>query len=664
MKKIILFFIFTILTIFTYAQKPQQSYNFSEQVIRGLEGQYTYYIRVLPIQRLTGSTLSLDVETSKVINFQKSFIHISIDDQPINSVRIDADSLTRLSIVLSKAVSSSGFLKVTIKTQLFIGDDPCQDYTNPGLWLKILPSSSLRWATIDKINLSKVNLSNAIYSKQAIVYPDEISPAELRAVAMSYTKLRKSGVDKIALYSVSQMPDSLSDFIFVGLLHKAGPRLSIKIKADAGKQGGLLYLYKQKEYLPGQIPQQILFVTANNIAGLNKATDALINPAILSSTFQDQLIVEKSVHRDFEKENRLILANLQNSHQLMSGIGSLSHVYEFKTSAFATIPSELNLKMQIKFTAMARDDRGYFNIYLNDVLLSSRQLNESGAIEVNATANRYQIKKFNTLKTEFVFYPASGICSGKFENFVGQVDEERSYVDLSDKLTESQRSFYAYPDCFQSQSTILISNKVFHSSIRAVCELFAHLNDHYSNHLTYLPGIDLTSRAASYKGNNLILISDRTEKLLMTFPQMPLAYQNDFTIYGDSKNEILYKLSSPKGSAISQIFETKDYPVVLSIAIPNDRGSEYLFANAIKDLNEQVNLLAGNTLISNQDSHLVFNLETSNNNIVYEGQGLGRWAIFWQKYKLLALSLILLLVFLGYLYVRSKVKNAQKIISS
>jgi len=109
MKKIILFFIFTILTIFTYAQKPQQSYNFSEQVIRGLEGQYTYYIRVLPIQRLTGSTLSLDVETSKVINFQKSFIHISIDDQPINSVRIDADSLTRLSIVLSKAVSSSGF---------------------------------------------------------------------------------------------------------------------------------------------------------------------------------------------------------------------------------------------------------------------------------------------------------------------------------------------------------------------------------------------------------------------------------------------------------------------------------------------------------------------------------------------------------------------------
>ncbi|WP_231426300.1 cellulose biosynthesis cyclic di-GMP-binding regulatory protein BcsB [Pedobacter sp. Leaf250] len=664
MKKIILLLALTVFVNFSFAQNPSKPYNFSEQVLKGLEGQYNYYIRVLPFQQLKGSVILLDMECSKIINKQKSFVHIIIDDQPASSIRISSDSLTKVPITLTKAVSASGFLKVTVKTQLFIGNDACQDYNNPGLWLKILPSSILRWAPINEPNLSKINLSNTLYSKQAIVYPDEITPGELRAVALCYSKLRKSGIDKIALYSVSKMPDSLLDFMYVGFKSKLGAKLAEKIKGDPVKNKGLLYLNKQAGFFPGQAPQQILFVTGSNIQGLNNAVDALLNQAILASTFQNQLIVDQSTANSFEKQKRLVLANLKSGNNLMVGAGSLSQVYEFKTSAFASIPSELSLKMQIKFTAISKNDRGYFNIYLNDILLSSRQLNESGALQVNTVANRYQIKKFNTLKTEFVFYPVNGVCSGKFQNFIAQVDEERSYVEVNSKLSETQVSFYAYPDIFQTQSTVLISNKFFPTSVRAVSELFAQLNDHYSNDVTYQPMVDFTSKAASYKGDNLIIISDRSEKLLKSFPNMPLTYQNDFTIYGDSKNEVLYKLSSPVSSAITQIFESKDYPFVLSIASPDEQKSESLFENAISDLNEQVNLLSGNTLISNQNGHLVFNLEESSNNIIYEGQGLGRWTILWGEYKLLALSLILVLVFLGYLYVRSKVKSAQKIISS
>ncbi|WP_343522290.1 cellulose biosynthesis cyclic di-GMP-binding regulatory protein BcsB [Pedobacter sp.] len=664
MKKLLIFFALFVGSMAGFAQKSFESYGFQSQLIRGTEGQYIYYIRILPNQQLDKSTLIIDFQASKVLNTAKSFIHVLINDMPAMSSSFQTDSINKIVVPIRKnSKATSDFLKITIKSQLIIGNDVCQDDNNAGLWLNILPSSTVYWAKNKQYGPSTVNLSNTLFSKKAIVYPNNISAAELQTVALTYAKLLRSTTEHIDLYPISQMPQALDNFIAIGLAHKLKPKFGSKLNITPKRGEGILYLNKETDTAKAGSLRQILFVTAADVAGMSKATDALLTPGILGSSFQDVLKVDKAGYKELEKKNRLKLSDLEDNNNLMMGTGSLSHDYRFKTSVFSTLPAALNCQFEIRFSGIGQHDRGYFNVYLNDILLTSRQLNESGTLQVSATANRYQIKKFNILRTEFVFYPVNGVCQGNFRRFIGQVDASKSYLEVADNLEEKQVSFYSYPDVFQQETTILVAKNMLSHAVKAICELTYQLNDHPSNEIVYRPVIDFSNNAAKYKGHNIVLISDRQDQLLQSFQEMPLQYKTDFTIYGEQPGYAIYKLSSPEASAISQIFRDQHYPVVLSVtALPNEAATG-LLENSILDLNEQLNLLSGNTLINSKNSHLVFNLERNSNNIVYQGDGNGRWQTFWLKYKLILLAGVLFLIFLAYLYVRSKVSKSQKIVT-
>lgn len=664
MKKLLIFFALFICTISGFAQKSLESYGYQPQLIRGIEGQYIYYIRILPSQQLDKSTLIIDFQASKVLNTTKSFIHILVNDMPAISSNFQTDSINRLVVPIRKSSqSTSDFLKITVKSQLMIGDDICQDDNNAGLWINILPSSTIYWAKNKQYGFSSLNLSNALFSKKAIVYPNDISATELQTVALTYAKLLRSGNDRIDLYPISQMPQDLDNFIAIGLAHKLKSKFGSKLNIVPNKGQGILYLNKEPDTTKPGLLRQILFITAADVAGMSKATDALLTPGILGSSFQDILKVDKAGYKQLEKKSRLNLSDLEDNNNLMTGTGSLNHDYRFKTSVFGTLPAALNCQFEIKFSGIGQKDRGYFNVYLNDILLTSRQLNESGALQVSATVNRYQIKKFNVLRTEFIFYPADGICKGNFRHFIGQIDASKSYIEVADDLQEKQVSFYSYPDIFQQGTAVLVAKNMVSHAVKAICELVYQLNDHPSNEIVYRPTIDFSNNAAKYKGRNIVLITDRKDQLLGNFNEMPLQYKTDFTIYGDQPGEAIYKLSSPEAAAISQIFKDQNYPFVLSVtALPED-ASKGLLANSILDLNEQLNLLSGNTLINSKDSHLIFNLERNSNNVIYQGDGNGRWQTLWLKYKLLLLAGTLFLLFLAYLYVRSKVNKSQKIVT-
>ncbi|MBO9672387.1 MAG: cellulose biosynthesis cyclic di-GMP-binding regulatory protein BcsB [Sphingobacteriaceae bacterium] len=664
MKKLLIFFALSICSMAGFAQKSFESYGFQPQIIRGTEGQYIYYIRILPNQQMDKSTLIMDFQASKVLNTAKSFIHVLVNDVPALSSNFQTDSINRIVVPIRKNnKGTSDFLKITVKSQLIIGNDECQDDNNAGLWLNILPSSTVYWAKNKQYGPSTVNLSNTLFSKKAIVYPNNISASELQTVALTYAKLLRSTTERIDLYPISQMPQGLDNFIVIGLAHKLKSKFGSKLNITPKKGQGILYLSKETDTTKAGSLRQILFVTAADVAGMSKATDALLTPGILGSSFQDVLKVDKAGYKELEKKNRLNLSDLEDNNNLMTGMGSLSHDYRFKTSVFNTLPAALNCQFEIRFSGIGRSDRGYFNVYLNDILLTSRQLNESGTLQVSATANRYQIKKFNVLRTEFVFYPVNGVCLGNFRHFIGQVDASKSYLEVSDNLEEKQLSFYSYPDVFQQGTAILVEKSMLSHAVKAICELVYQLNDHPSNEIVYRPVVDFSNNAAKYKGRNIVLISDRQDQLLHNFEEMPLQYKTDFTIYGEQPGNVIYKLSSPEASAISQIFKDQNYPAVLSVTALPDDAAAGLLENSILDLNEQLNLLSGNTLINSKNSHLVFNLEKNSNNIVYQGDGNGRWQAFWLKYKLILLAGVLFLIFLAYLYVRSKVNKSQKIVT-
>ncbi|TCD07580.1 hypothetical protein EZ449_13640 [Pedobacter frigidisoli] len=665
MKK--LYFILSLLLLHCglFAQKSFKEYGYATQTLRGSDGSYTYYFRVLPNQQIDGSTLSLSVSVPRTLNMAKSFVHVFVNDEPSYSSRFKPDTINKLIIPLTYNKNAKApFLKLTVKSQLFIGNTPYQEENNPSLWLNILPQSNITWAADQSYGLASVNLSNTTFSKTAIVYPNNISSGELQAVALTYAKLRRSGQRNIKLYAQDAVPSGLSDFIYIGLLHKLKPAYRTMISAKIKSGDGLLYIHKGLIGQSEQNVEQILFMTAIDALGLSKALDAVLTPGILSANFQNQLIIKTSGYKPFEKDDKLFLSDLDDNANQEPGGGSNSHDFNFKTSAFAHIPADLNMELHVKYTGIGKNDRGYFNVYLNNTLITSRQLNESGSLRVAASVNRYQIKKFNTLRTEFVYNTANGLRTGTVSNFVGQVDVKSSFLDVGSNLNEKQISFYSYPDVFQQNAAILVSKDALSSSISAIADLAYQLNDHYSNEVTYRPIIDFSNNANKYTGKNVILLTTRKDSLLTELTHIPLQYSKGFTIYGDNNNEIMYQLSSPDQSTIAQIFEDGRFPAVLSITIPNDGFSKAALQQTVTDMSEQLNQFSGNILISNKKNHQIFNLAQNSNNIKYSGDENGPWISFWTRYKLLFLAGVLFMVFLGYIYVRTKVKHSQTIVNT
>ena len=80
----------------------------------------------------------------------------------------------------------------------------------------------------------------------------------------------------------------------------------------------------------------------------------------------------------------------------MSGIGSLTNVYSFKNSDFSFTPKEVEIHFVANYSSLTPGDRGYFNIYLNGMLISSERLDASGKLNTSVTINRYQHHKYNT----------------------------------------------------------------------------------------------------------------------------------------------------------------------------------------------------------------------------------------------------------------------------
>lgn len=662
MKKLYLLVFFALFGLHLFAQRSLSSYGIPTQILKGTGGSYSYYIRLLPNQQINGSMLSLHYEIPATLNFNKSYIHVSVNDEPTFSGAIIKDSVNRISIpIQSNSGQKDAFLKLTIRAQLFVGDDPCQDENNPSLWLKVLPSTAIKWALNKNYGLAAINLSNTLFTKKAIVYPTNISAGELQTVALTYARLRKAGINDIRLYSQDEMPAQLNDFIYIGLLHKIKPAFRSKIKINPKAGQGLVYLSKTTGL--DQV-DQVLFLTANDIPGLSKSLDAVLTKGIFEACFQDYLLINKSAYKPYTKTNRLYLSDLEDNNILMTGSGSLYHNFAFKTSAFADLPADLNAEFSIKYTGLEKQDRGYFNIYLNNALISSAQLNESGSLRVSTSVNRYQLKKFNTLRTEFIFHAADGICAGNFRNFIGQVDAKNSYLTVQSKLSEKNLTFFSYPDAFQQEAAILVSKNVLSSSVQAIAKLVSEINDHYSNEIRYRPVVDFADHAEQYAGKNIILISGRKDALLGKFKQIPLKYNQAFAIYDNASNEVIYQLSAPDRSAIAQIFEDEQFPTVLSITIPDEGFSSAALQQTVSNLNEQLNQFSGNTLISNKNNHLIFNLAQNSNNVRYADNGNTVFSLFWEKYKLLLLAGTLFLIFLSYLYVRKKVKQSQNIVTA
>lgn len=692
MKRFFTLLAFLLLTAGAFAQNLKiisfkaMGHNDDEPIF-GMSGATSFYFKITPQYEMNGSKLVLFIEPSQALIREKSFINLFIGTKPVYSGHLTKDSIQRLQINLSRAdIPADNYLKIQVKTALTITDDQCRDLDNPAMWVRVKNYSHLALVKSNKNFFSKVNISNCFDTKTAIVYNSNPNLHDLKAVAWAYSRLKKTQQRNIGVYQIDQLPDSVRNYIMVGTINSlpADKRSLIKITPQSNQ--GLLYLNKSittvmdtvtnmvnvnGKFVPARsvsqeiVPSEILFVTGGDDAGYEKTITALGNMNVLNSTFGDYLLVNKAQNTFFktidENRSKLSLKQIGGTSDFLSGIGSLKSTFNFKNSDFSFTPKEVEIRVVANYSSLNPGDRGFFNIYLNGLLLSSEKLDASGKLNTSVTINRYQHHKYNTLECEFRFYPNSGNCKSSFTNFFAEIDADKSYLESKNPFITSDLSFYQYPEAFNSGTTrIVVSKPYARFAAGAMGEIIYELNNNINanNFPEFSYSDEMTS--ADLKKNNVIALLTKDDKIMSEFPDAPISFERDFRLYNTDNNTVVYSLSDTTSNGLAQIFYGRSNNATLVLTATGKHLAEAFLA-ASKSITEQLSTLSSNVCISDVNNNkYLFNINKSSDNLEYidTKSALTR---FWDTYNLYILLGILVLILLSFLYIRSRVQKSQEL---
>jgi hypothetical protein len=656
-----------------------------DNTVYGMSGASSYYLRISPLVEMNGSKVVLYFEPSQALIKDKSFINILINDQPAYSGRLSGDSIQRVGLNLSRAdLSPDKFLKIQIRTLLTITDDKCRDLDNPAMWIKVKGNSYLSLIKSNKNFFNNVNISNCFESKRAIVYPKNPTLHDLKAVAWAYSRLKKTQSKEIYVYEADKLPDSVRNYIMVGNINSLPAAQRAMVKITPQPKQGLFYLHKSvstiidtlttivdvrgkqvavKSVAQSVTPNEVLIVSGGDDTGYEKTITALGNMNILNSTYGDYLLIDNAENSFFknidESRSKLSLKQIGGTNSFLSGIGSLKTTYNFKNSDFSFTPKEVEIRFVGIYSSLNPGDRGFFNIYLNGLLISSEKLDASGKLNTAITINRYQHHKYNTLEGEFRFYPNSGNCANSFTNFFCEVDVDKSYLASKNPFITSDLSFYQYPEAFNSGTTkLVVSRNYAKYAAAALGEIIYELNNNINaNNFPEIVYSDEIENADLKKFNVIALLS-KDDKLMKQFPDAPIRFDQKFRLYYADNNDPVYTLSDSVSNGLAQIFYGRSNNATLVLTATGAHPAEAFLAVS-RSITEQLSTLSSNVCISDVNNNkYLFNINKSSENLEYidTKSGLAR---FWDNYNLYILLGILILILASFLYVRSRVQNSQ-----
>ncbi|MBD1386942.1 cellulose biosynthesis cyclic di-GMP-binding regulatory protein BcsB [Mucilaginibacter rigui] len=692
MKRFFTLLALIVLSTASFAQSiisfKAMGHNDDEPVF-GMSGATSFYFKITPQYEIVGSKLVIYFEPSQALIRDRSYINLFVGTKPVYSGRLTKDSIQHITIALTKAdVSADNYLKIQVKTLLAITDDQCRDLDNPAMWVKIKNYSYLSLIKSNKNFFNNINISNCFDSKTAIVYNSNPSLHDLKAVAWAYARLKKTQTRNIGVFEISKLPDSVRNYIMVGSMPTLRDDKRALVKVTPQTNQGLLYLHKAvttvtdtitrmvenhgrftpvKSVSQEAVPTEILFVTGGDDAGYEKSITALGNMNVLNSTFGDYLLVNKAQNTFFktidENRSKLSLKQIGGVSDFLSGIGSLKSAFNFKNSDFSFTPKEVEIRIVANYSSLNPGDRGFFNIYLNGLLLSSEKLDASGKLNTSVTINRYQHHKYNTLEAEFRFYPNSGNCKNSFTNFFSEIDVDKSYLESKNPFITSDLSFYQYPEAFNSGTTRVVVSKPYAKyAAGAMGEIIYELNNNINanNFPEFMYSDDVLANPSELKKNNIIALLAKDDKLLNEFPDAPVKFNRNFRLYNTDNNTVVYSLSDTTSNGLAQIFYGRSNNATLVLTATGKHLSEAFLA-ASKSITEQLSTLSSNVCISDVNNNkYLFNINKSSENLEYidTKSALTR---FWDSYNLYILLGILVLILLSFLYIRSKVQKSQEL---
>lgn len=649
-------------------QTPFSEFGYPETtVLNGPKASTVFYFSQ---SAKSGSIVHLEIVPSQLILKDNSNITFMIGDKPVYSTFLKAFTDTiKVDLSIKDESILSGFIKLEIVSNLFLNDDECRDFDEPGLWLRITPNSYLKTESTPlpsikpnwEIDEFIPKVENMVLSKSFTKdHPD-------LATYLHYYFKKSQGVDLPIHYLEDSSALSINNAIF--LVNGNERDLYFPKQGDLGitpNQGDLKMIYKKivdKTSLDSIYTSNLL-LTSENRAGILKAIQFFYSKDLNSSAFTNQLKVIKSTTGDsifnFNLKNTFSFLDLGLETELSKGIGKIVKNIPLPNYLAQGNLREMNTHLKINHKPISEGENAFANIYLNNTLIKSFKLDDSGILEQDVSFKNLNLSKGSYLGIEYIYVPQGGLCDRNITEFYAQINPQESLLKPAYR-EEIPLIFSSFPRNFSGSSLdILYDFEIHKDEISALSDLILKLNSRYESETTpYLPSF------ISLADNSVILNSDSNKILLSKNPKkykelfqadQYIKFLDEYISFKSDEIPQFFDVNYQTPLVYVQLFKSNENKVLMISDLSN---SSKALKTAIEGIDDLFLTNSGNVLISNTERYYFFDLRS--NELKNQSEiTLNQFEEFWTKFRLFIITTTIAIIVVLLTYIFNKSRDAKK----
>uniref|UniRef100_UPI0039BE46A8 cellulose biosynthesis cyclic di-GMP-binding regulatory protein BcsB n=1 Tax=Formosa sp. 3Alg 14/1 TaxID=3382190 RepID=UPI0039BE46A8 len=656
-----------------------KAYDYAEEItIDGSKGIENIYIPVNENIDVLNSYINLEFTCSSVLNFDQSYISILLADTPIETRFLkDQNQIVSFKIPVKEKYIVSGFIKLTVKTNLRIGDDICEIYSEGGFWVKLTDNSFFSYNVLpSKKTVIDKTISFIIPDLKYIVLgtDNDINNIQYASYIKFYLK-RVYGLE-LEIKSIEDFSDSvLSNAIVLMPFNTLSEKISSKLPDFKSDDAGLISVFKDEYKDPKTLEIYNglnIVVTGKTDLGFSKAANIMLQKHLLNSSYVDYVFVNKQTklldvpeRKDYDP---IYFKELDAQNGVLEGIGYLRSNISIPRAKFGSNVKKMNVSIKGKYRPLDDKEHGYFNLYFNDNFLTSYKLDNTGELNIDFDFDDLVMEQDNNFRYEFYFIPKGGLCEIAPANFYGQIDNVNSYFKPVGYDVSSSLSFFRFPENFQSKPLAIYTDLGAEDKlVGTLSELIDIINPGEAGLLGFIyPQIkvaNLNDIKADSETSKIIISADGDKFTEFYGDAAFIKFKNN-TVEYDSEEfspllkefSFLFNVEYQKEMGFNQLFYYNDSPVML-INVPQDY-KESTLSSLVSNIREQTISNTGNVIVAENDDAYFFDLR-----VIQDSQDKTKLNSelneFWGKYRLFIVAVLLILVILILMFIYQKSKESK-----
>lgn len=646
--KIIGFLILILILSFTGKAFPQKIKEISlrdigfqkDIVLYGITPAQSFFFPI-PIGDINfeNSYFELHLGFSTILNDFSNF-KISINDIPVYTSffkNVSANPIIRIPLSSVKLedllVLEKPLLKIEVGGYLSITDDRCKDIATQGLWIVIRQSSKVVLSYSSEIEKYAIaDFFSEKLNSLLILTPKRINPQIAGSVTwinsklLDFTKSENITFDNFEEFDINKV----TNFGHILIVGKTDELMSLPVPISINRdeiikqygtsftgEDGVLFTKAYKD-------TRLLYVTGDNEKAIQKASAALINPKqfvkLLSNFALVRYIEPFKIKSFIGNKYKLTLDELGYERLQTRGIGSLRMTLFISELELARNIDNVDFYLYSKYTPVREIfPSGFINIYLNDVLVESKRLDQEG--EINGFVvhlPKYLFKKNNTFDIEFDYFPDEGECRDDLAQFIGEV-YSYSYFDITSDAYSKVSNFSNFPNIFLTNTYIVFQSNPLPQHIQAAASIVNAMQKISKQNQYFPPIMTFAEMFATMENsnNNYIVVSSDVKYNKESFEYLPLDLNQSFKIMSSSTKQVMFEYSDNMPIAVMQLTKTLTNNNILLVSSYGDEGKGYLVKLA-DQFGERIGTIDGNVAImSGADYPLIFKTAEALDKILY-----------------------------------------------